>query len=56
MRMNEHDYDLAISCFSEATRLDPKDAWAYTGRAIAYLGQKHQCEGTRREHGARGSR
>jgi tetratricopeptide (TPR) repeat protein len=33
---NRHDYDRAIVDFSEAIRLDPKDAYAYSNRGNAY--------------------
>jgi tetratricopeptide (TPR) repeat protein len=32
----KNDYQTATSCFSEAIRLDPKDALAYGNRGLAY--------------------
>jgi Tfp pilus assembly protein PilF len=42
----KEDYDAAITAFSEAIRLDPKDAKAYYGRAHAYLqkGEKAKAD------------
>ena len=33
------DYDKAISCYTEAIRIDPKDAKIYTNRGLAYKGK-----------------
>ena len=38
--LQARDYDLAISCFSEAIRLHPKDAIAYNNRGFAYEKKK----------------
>ena len=34
--LEKEDYDLAITCFTEAIRLDPRMAEAYNNRAYAY--------------------
>ena len=34
------DYDLAISCFDEAIRLNPQSASAYEGRSSAYFNKR----------------
>ncbi len=33
---DEHDYDLAITCFTEVIRLNPEYAEAYYNRGLAY--------------------
>jgi hypothetical protein len=38
----KRDYDAAIAAFSEAIRLDPKDADAYLERAMAYMEKGEQ--------------
>jgi tetratricopeptide (TPR) repeat protein len=38
--LDKYDLDLAISCFTEAIRIDPKHTEAYAHRALAY-----KCKG-----------
>ncbi len=35
------DFDLSITCFTEAIRLKRDDAWAYYGRGSSYLEKNH---------------
>lgn len=47
LHLNEGEYDLAISDFSKAATLDPKDPWALANRGLAEVSQERYAAATK---------